>query len=240
MLKFIILLITCLFLISYKQQQELFKLNDDMKIKKVTNDIIVIDNFYKNPDILRKIYLNKNYQTHYSIYDTEFYNPNLFFNFKLIKFFEKIIRTKINYLDWINNINNNSNGFFQYLTKFGQPTIHSDEGTCHAAVIFLGDNLHPNTGTSFYKHKESNLEITISDYEFKKLSKQNQTKYLNYSKNDFWLQGEKAKFDKWEKIYQIKNKFNRAIVFNSKRFHSSDGGYGDNKFNSRFFQTFFF
>ena len=230
----------CLFYISYYQQKKLFKLNNNMKIKKVTDDIIIVDNFYENPDKLKNIFIKKNFKTHHSIYDTEFYNPNLFTNFEFINFFKKIMNTKISYIDWINNINNNSNGFFQYLTNKGKPTIHTDTSTNNGVVVFLGDNKHPYNGTSFYRHKKSNLEKILNDKEFEKLPKNLQSKYENYYNNDIWLENQKPKFEKWEKIYQIKNKFNRAVIFNSQRFHCSDGGYGDNKFNSRFFQTFFF
>ena len=217
-----------------------FKLNPNMKIKKVYSDIYVIDDFYMYPNLIRTHFIRKKFSIHNSIYDTKYFNPKLNNCKFLINFFEKLCTTKINLKNWSHHCNNNSNGYLQYITKGGQPCIHTDDNTNYGGVVYLGDNDHYKNGTSFYQHKNTGLKEILSDEQYDKLSKDQQKIFMSYHNNDLWKQGEKPQFDKWNKYYTCDNKFNRIVIFNSKRFHCAEPGYGNHKYDSRFFQTFFF
>lgn len=236
----LIILIFLIYLLRRYINFNLFELNSKMKITKIEDDIFVIDNFYKYPNILKQNYINKQFGIHNSIYKTWYYNPDLSNNIYILNLFEKILNITINKTSWNLDTNNNSNGHFQYITNINTPCIHSDDLSDFAAVVYLGDNLHSDNGTSFYQHIQSGLKILPTHEQMSRLSKKKINMLKYYEKNHLWKEGEPPQFNKWKKYYQCKNIFNRAIIFNSKRFHCAEKGYGDNKYNSRFFQTFFF
>lgn len=211
---------------SHQFKTKLFSLSDNMKINKVDKDIYVIDNFYKNPDDVRNYAIGKKFKLHSTLYETQFYNPKLFYNIskQLITFFENISNTKINENEWNKDLLNDSNGFFQYITKKSNPVIHND--FYWGVIIYLTPNPQSPSGTSLFQHKETNIyKVNDSTYQVNK---------------DLWKEGEKSKINKWKIRHRIENKYNRALIFDSRNFHSSDGGFGDNIKNSRLYQTFFF
>jgi hypothetical protein len=241
MLKLIILILFLVYFILFKKNNfNYFKLNPDMKIKIIENDIFVIDNFYKYPNLIKNHYLKKEFNIHNSIYQTFYINPDLRYNFELINFFELLTNYKIDLDKWNSDTYHNSNGFIQYIIQINNPCIHSDDDSNYGVVVYMGDNDHPLNGTSFYQHKETGLKVLPSDQELESYSNEKKEKFKYYQENHLWNEGEPPQFDKWKKYYQCYNKFNRAIIFNSKRFHCAEKGYGTNRFNSRLFQTFFF
>ncbi|VVU94925.1 hypothetical protein CPAV1605_650 [seawater metagenome] len=201
----------------------IFDLNSKKKITKIANDIWVVDNFYLRPDLIIEFYKNRFYNQRKALYSTKYYNPELIKFKELIEFLESLILKQISYSQWNDHVFTNSNGFFQYILKDNQVSLHTDTATNYGIVVYLDKNPILNKGTSFYKHKKSGDEIRNIKKEY-----------------EVWEEGENPQFDKWQKIYSVNNYFNRAVIFNSQRFHCSDGGYGDNKYNSRFFQTYFF
>jgi len=240
MLELITIIFFLLIIIRILSKKNYFELNKNMKIYRVKDDVYLIDDFYKYPNKIRNMYINKRFKNHISIYTTKYFNPRLYDSSEHIEFFSKLMKTIITRTLWNDNVKKNSNGYIQYMTKDSMPVLHTDTVAKFGAVIYLGDNDHSEYGTSFYKHKDTGLEIIPSDAEFDKLSEKKKRLYDYYYKNHYWAEGEKPKFDKWEKIYTAKNKFNSAVVFNSRRFHCADGGYGTNIKDSRMFQTFFF
>ena len=240
MLKLAILILIILYLCLAKSKFNYFVLNPNMKIKQIDEDIFEIEDIYKYPSLIRKHYLKKDFTVHDSVYKTWFYNPNLRNSIEIINLFESLINKKISVHKWNIFNKSNSNGFLQYMTNVNNPCIHSDYDSDYAAVVYLGDNNHPLNGTSFYQHKKSGLKERPTNEQLEKLSPEIKNIYKNYAKNDLWVEGEKPQFDKWNKYYQCENKFNKAVVFNSRRFHCAEKGYGTNKYDCRFFQTFFF
>jgi hypothetical protein len=248
MLKFsIFILIILIILISFyfwlddnNNEVNYFILNPNMKIKQIEQDIFEIDDFYKYPNKIRNHYLKKDFKSHDSIYRTWYYNPELKNNFELINFFENLTNKKISVDKWNIFTKNNANGFLQYMTNADDPCIHTDTRSDYGGVVYLGDNQHPQSGTSFYQHKATGIKFKPTDKELKMLSPEKLEQYRYYNKNDLWIEGQNPQFHKWQKYYQCNNKFNRAIIFNSRRYHCAEKGYGTNKYNCRFFQTFFF
>ena len=91
-----------------------------------------------------------------------------------------------------------------------------------------------------------NPRVTVPKHSFQKIlldisNVKNKLKsYLESYKPDLWKGDQKPKFDKWKKLYKCENLYNRAIFFDGRQWHCSDGGFGDNVKNARLFQTFFF
>lgn len=219
----------------------LFKLSNNQQIQKLGNNIFVVDNFYKNPDYIRNYALvNKNkYNIHSALYTTTYFNPFLYSDVSvdLIKYFENISNTKINNEQWNQDVTKQSNGFIQLITKKSNPVVHRD--VHWGVIIYLTpDPINPS-GTSLYKHKETNVAHS-DDCILLKQNGLSKNDCKNMVRKDLWKEGEESKINKWEVNHRIENKYNRAIIFDGRNFHASDGGFGNDVNNGRLFQTFFF
>lgn len=123
---------------------------------------IVIENFYENPDEVRKYALKQNYQYRSSSYpgkrSTNYYYPMCIHNTLqtiLSPFYSKI---KI--------LENSSNGKFQIMNENDKSWIHVDTDnidksheTVIAGVCFLTPNAPLDSGTIFYEKKSNDQYI---------------------------------------------------------------------------------
>lgn len=202
----------------------MFDINDNATITRYNNSIIIIDNFYKYPELIRNYALNSDYKPHSSLYHTMFYNPNFSLekNKKFISKLESIEKRMVNRETWDLNVQKESNGFFQYLTEKDRPVIHTDQDL-RSVIVYLSKNPKMNSGTSFYLNKALNIRrkpSTINDISS--------------------LQKDLINLSAWSVYFKCENVFNRAIIFDGMLYHSSDGGFGNTKENARLYQTFFY
>ncbi|XWV26695.1 hypothetical protein QJ857_gp0362 [Tupanvirus soda lake] len=176
-------------------------------------NIIIVDNFYDDPDEIRNIALQQNYDIkgNYPGGRTKTFATD-----QLKQRFEMIIGKKITY--WPDGYN----GAFQITNKDHKSWIHRDK-TDYSAIIYLTPNAPANAGTILYKHKATGIQYTFDD--------DDQEKILNIDSNN-----ENA----WEQVDIVGNLYNRCVLFNGKCSHKSNVYFGDTKENSRLIQTFFF
>jgi hypothetical protein len=179
--------------------------------------VIIVDDFYENPHEIREKILKEedfevkgNYpgsRTKCLLHRDEFKD--------IKERFEKIVGKKIKY--WPDGYN----GSFQYTTEDMKSWIHRDL-TEWGAVIYMSPNPVVSGGTTFYRHKETQLEYAKNDADNTNLDKDSQN------------------YDNWDVVDSIGNKFNRCILFKGKRSHQSGTYFGTDKESGRLFQTFFF
>jgi hypothetical protein len=133
----------------------LWEINENFQMRK-ENGIIIIDNFYKYPLRIRNYCLKQKYDVHSSLYKTMFKNANLKSKNmkKFINKLECIEQKKIDLNLWDDNIKKESNGYFQFLTENDRPIIHSDDDL-RTLIVFLHPNPKSNSGTAFYKNKNT-------------------------------------------------------------------------------------
>ena len=174
--------------------------------------VIIVDDFYEDPDEIRKIALNEefNVKGNYPGGRTK-----SFATLSLKNRFEMIIGKKITY--WPDGYN----GAFQFTTSENKSWIHRDL-TDYGAVIYLTPNAPANSGTILYRHLSSGKQYA---------SNPSDEKMLNDDGNN-----EAA----WEQVDVIGNKYNRCFLFDGKCSHKSNVYFGNDKYDGRLFQTFFF
>jgi len=179
------------------------------------SSIIVIDDFYKNPDPVRELGLRQDFNVSGNY-------PGLrskpFKSGGVKEALEFWLRRPIEEKSW-NSID--YNGAFQYATKDAVTWIHCDKFNEFAAVVFLSPNPSPHTGVAFYQHKET------GDYRWN-----DETGSMLDNKGSAW--------DEWEVADRVENRYNRCVIFDSQLFHAAEGYFGDNLENARLFQTYFF
>jgi|TARA_B110000908_G_scaffold158416_1_gene199509 hypothetical protein len=196
------------------------------KFKSIDKGVIVVDDFYGDPDFIRE----------WVIRDIEFSPSNYhkgeratskFFVDGTKEVLEQIIGKPI--YNW--NHERYANGIFQFCTA-DQPIVYHVDNQTYAGIVFLTPDAPLNTGTSFYRSKET------GDFKFDD-EKRSTESYVRAFK------GKSAEMNfydgtNFEKIDEVGNKYNRLVLFDAKNIHAATQYFGDAIDNSRLFHMFFF
>ena len=166
-------------------------------------DLVVVDNFYKDPDMVR------NYAINNLNFESSGYHKGQRTNESFIldgtkEIFEEILGKPI--YNW--NHPNYANGRFQFCTSQDAIVYHTDTQN-YAAMVYLTPNAPLDTGTSTYKSKITGAtkihtnEGQLYEDTFKGISDK-----LNF-------------YDKttYDVVDSIANVYNRLVMFDSSEFH---------------------
>ncbi len=197
-------------------------------------NIIVIDDFYEKPEVVRNLALKADYlesdKTPLNFVGTE--SKKSFYSDSLIKKIEKSIGKNI-VVDPIRY----SFGVFSksFSTDQKNLTVHLD--ACEwTALVYLSLPEHCQGGTHFYVHP---LTGTSAVPELEKIQD------LGFSTRDDFIAKTVVPIGKdlsqWQESVRVKMKFNRMIIFKSgSLFHAGSGCFGSDDANCRLTQLFFF
>jgi L-rhamnose isomerase len=174
-------------------------------------ELLIIDNFYSNPDSVRDYALRQPFDVTGN-YPGKRTKPYL----------PPDLKDAIQY--WMNPVGKITNWFeeygytgaFQSATSIDRTWIHADHFNKWAGVCYLTPNAPLSGGTAIYKHKASG-EYTRSDKDY-----------------------EGRDYTKWDLVDRVGNKYNRLVLYRGDLFHASIDYFGENIFDGRLFQTFFF
>ena len=193
--------------------------------------ITIVDDFFKNPDEIRKIALSADYGIKASnpglrSDQLQLLNPNLY---SLIakKIFSLFLNLKKDVVEYHIDMS------FQYTTKdFDYGWIHFDSSAYCAGVVYLTPNPPTNTGTIIYDQINS-----LQDYsdlqEIKNNFYKNRIKHQDYDKA---REKNNANF---KKNIVIENVYNRALIYPSNYAHAENCFFGETKENARLTLVFF-
>ena len=185
------------------------------KISRVVPSFLVVDNFYENPDEVRKFALSRTFHNHPEYHKGR--RTDECYRFAGLKErFEQLLGRKVT--NWEKY---GTNGCFQYCIAGDQLVYHHDS-QLYAGVLYLTPDAPPQTGTSLYRSK------------YTKKMKVPSTEHDMVFKNGFLDETE------FELVDVIGNVYNRLILFDSHMIHAASKYFGTTKENSRFFQLFFF
>lgn len=168
--------------------------------------ILILDNFYQDPDTIRTLALQ----------ETQSQSSKSFATDELKNRFESILGKVITY--WPTDT---TNGSFQYAVQTQKSWIHRDK-TEYSAVIYLTPHAPADSGTIFYRHKQSGKQYASST--------EDENKMMADATND----------EAWEVMDIVGNKYNRCIIFNGRCSHKSDEYFGTTKEDGKLFQIFSF
>ena len=200
---------------------------EQFKPKKQNCELIVVDNFYGNPNQLREFVLKQEFVVEGNfpgMRTKSFANQSL--KDVIQKYIEPFSGKIIDFpMPTNTNINNKIyNGAFQYTTSRDRSWVHIDGYNNWAGIIFLTPDAPLSSGTGFYQFYDG---TSNEDEMIKNNSKHNIDSFSQDT-------------TKWKLVDQVGNVFNRLILFNSKRYHMSMDYFGDSIENGRLFQVFFF
>ena len=185
---------------------------------KTIPSFVVVDNFYSNPDEVRKLALEQSYNPDLRYHKGK-RTDKKFFAQGTKEYFESLIGRKItNWVDY------EYNGVFQYCTA-EDPLVYHVDTQSYAGAVYLTPDAPVDTGTSFYRSKaHTNIKkIKLDDPE-----------YAEVFKNGYY---DRTQF---ELIDTVGNVYNRLALWDSRLIHSATQYFGNNKDNSRLFHLFFF
>lgn len=175
-------------------------------------NLMIIDDFYVNPDSVRSYALSQ-----------EFGVKGNYPGSRTLPYLPDDVKSAIEFwmmphsgrvTNWFED--QGYTGAFQIATSVDRTWIHADHYNTWAAVCYLTPDAPYTGGTGFYRHKESGEFFrTDRDYE-------------GYD------------YTKWDLFDRVGNKYNRLIIYRGNLFHASLDYFGDNNYNGRLFQTFFF
>jgi hypothetical protein len=193
---------------------------------KQNKSVIVIDNFYNNPDEIRNFAIN-NLEYTESKYHKGKRSTDRFILKGTKEIFENILGKQI--YNW--NKETYANGIFQFCTIDDRIVYHVDSQN-YAGIIFLSPEAPLSTGTATYKSKITNI---------RKIDETNYSEEL-YNKTFSGYGNELNFYDNssYELVDKIANVYNRLVLFDSKCIHAATEYYGNDIKDSRFFQLFFF
>lgn len=186
--------------------------------------VYIIDNFYENPDAVRKLALEsqKNADIRYWKGRRSYPLPKEQIA-HLKPFFENILHEKID----------NFRSHFHVCNVEDALVYHSDSQRW-AGAVFLTPDAPPECGTSLWRSKKSGLRTSPTVEE---ATRRNMT-----LKELVDLTYKNALLDetKWENIDKIGNVYNRCAIWRGNLNHSASKYFGHNDETARLFQLFFF
>ena len=200
---------------------------NDLKSRRPSCGLIIIDNFYNNALDTRNYILTQDFSVkgNYPGRRTKSY-ATIELKEAIQKYVEpfggKITDFPIPKDD--TNADTIYNGSFQYTTSRDRSWIHIDGYNNWAGVLYLTPDAPVTSGTAFYQLYDGTS------------CKRDMNILNNKLETDKWNQD----LTKWKKVDEVGNVFNRLILFDANRFHMSQDYFGDTKENGRLFQVFFF
>ena len=181
-------------------------------------NIIVVDDFYEDPDYVRNFALRQEMKAHPKSHkgartDDRFFAPNM------KEVFEGIIGSTI--VNWYNG--EYCNGVFQYCTSADALVYHCDNQDW-AGAIYLTPNAPYDSGTSLFAGKTTgDRDSSDPNFDFDKV-----------------FNGDFLSRSRFDKIDEVGNIYNRLVIWNSRLIHGANSYFGDSAENGRLFHLFFF
>ena len=197
--------------------------------------ITIVDNFYENPDAIRKFALAQDYKFCPERPDIEHVYPGsrtkdlfdldskLHENIckKLVSIFHN---SENDYMRW-----GISTSFQSVTEEFGGGVIHTDTNTVFAAVLYLTPNPPLNSGTSLFKKNHSfdqenyTHALEQNDVKFKAGEKVMSTDYHSM----------------FDEVVRVNNVYNTLILYEGDIHHAANKFFGTTFKTSRLAQVFF-
>jgi hypothetical protein len=198
--------------------------------------VTIVDNFYDNPEAIRKFALNQKYKFRHEETDNLNYvypgsrTKDIFDLDKVLQ--EKVLKKLISvfhipehdYMQWAI-----STSFQSVSEKYKQGVIHTDNNTIFAGVIYLTPNAPLNSGTSIYRTNSS-----FTQEKYRMASEKNDERFKAGE-----IIMDTAFHSMFDEVVRVNNVYNTLIIFEGDIFHSANNFFGTTLQDSRLAQVFF-
>lgn len=197
-------------------------------------NLIIVDDFYKNPQLVRDFALQNDWiekkQLNQDFPGTESRRCN--FSTEVVRKISDLVGFKIT-----PEPRKHAFGAFALTTEEdnNKRTIHID-GCDWTGVVYLTPGSNAKGGTSLYRHLATGLNSVPTNDKLNELGYERLEDFMEHV-----LKKDGHNFEKWEVDNFIEMQFNRFILFRGGQlFHSADYYFGSNLIDGRLVQLFFF
>jgi Family of unknown function (DUF6445) len=198
---------------------------------KIRRFLFVRDDFYSDPDSVRRIAQSMRYRGYGSV--TGHMTEDIYHERGARKRLEKILGVRVT--DWL-DYSGGGNGIFYWSFSRGRyheiPAVHYDTPrTSITVLVYLTPGLSAEYGTSFWEHKRTKIVNAPEQSDARRLK----TTLTALNRH---LGRDAESREKWSEIDRVGYKYNRMIAFTSGMLHSASRHYGHNLQNGRVYQAF--
>jgi hypothetical protein len=176
-------------------------------------NMIVIDDFYNNPDEVRNFALSQEFDVTGNWPGSR---TKTFINESTKETIQKILQdVSGNVTDW--QANDGYTGSFQLTTSMDRSWIHADSYNTWAGVLYLTPDAPLSGGTGIFRYKKTGSMM----------------------EDGTDLSGVTQDMTKWELVDRVGNIYNRLVLYRGNNYHMSLDYFGKDKEDGRLFQLFF-
>jgi hypothetical protein len=176
-------------------------------------NMIVIDEFYNNPNDVRAFALSQEFDVTGNWPGTR---TKTFINESTKETIQKILQdVSGNVTDW--QANDGYTGSFQLTTSMDRSWIHADSYNTWAGVLYLTPDAPLSGGTGIFRYKKTGSMM----------------------EDGTDLSGVTQDMTKWELVDRVGNVYNRLVLYRGNNYHMSLDYFGKDKEDGRLFQLFF-
>lgn len=195
--------------------------------------VIIVDDFYANPDAVRARGLQSRYA---DISPTDFpgYASKLSIESQSLEArFSELVGARLN----IDSARFTWGGFRFITEESGKGAkVHADVAVDWAGMVYLTRGAPMNLGTAFYRHRKTGFETPPTDRQARALGYADASEFA-----DEVIRPDMHDLSKWERVAHIAPLYNRLILFRGGEFyHAPLGGCGDSPETARLTHIFFF
>jgi len=197
--------------------------------------VAVIENFYEDPDAVRKTALAQQYTFCHEVENIDYVYPgSRTQDLSLIdkNLFDKIC-TKL--VSTFHNAEHDVmrwqiiSSFQSVDEQYGQGVIHQDDNTIFAGVLYLTPNAPLESGTSLFKPNSS-----FDEAQYKKVLEENDVRFKQGQ-----IAMDTSYHSMFDEIVRVNNVYNTLIIYEGRHYHAANQFFGKKLKDSRLAQVFF-
>lgn len=202
-------------------------LDSVIKLNKNTKpELIVVDNFYENPDKVREYAMKQEFKAN-ELYHKGNRTERSYIPSWAKDEFSRLLNKKVT--EFVG-----ATGVFQYCVAKDNVVYHYDTQE-YAAMVYLSPNAPLQTGTQTYRSKHTGLFTAATDEDAQRLGlSKEEIDQKSFNGNNFYDR------HNMELVDSVANVYNRCVIFNARSLHAATSYFGDRKENARLFHLYFF
>lgn len=197
--------------------------------------VVVVENFYENPDIIRAFALAQEYTFCQNRQNLQYVYPgsrtkDLFDLDKPLH--ERICKKLVSVFHNAEHDNMQwaiSTSFQSVTAEYNQGVLHTDQNTVFAGVLYLTPDAPLNSGTSLFKPNK-----TFDEAKYQQALIDNDKRFRTGE-----IAMDTSYHSMFDEVVRVNNVYNTLIIYEGRHFHAANQFFGKTLKDSRLAQVFF-
>ena len=197
--------------------------------------VAIIENFYKNPDAIRKFALAQKFTYCKDVPNIEYVYPGC--RTQDLSLLDKAMFDKIctKLVSVFHNAEHDvmrwliTTSFQSVSEEFSQGVIHTDHNTVFAGVLYLTPDAPLDGGTSLFRKNK-----TFDEAKYQQALDENDVRF-----KDGDIAMDTSYHSMFDEIVRVNNVYNTLIIYEGRHFHAANRFFGKTLKDSRLAQVFF-